>query len=98
MAYRHPLLEPFYGGLRGRYQWFALMRLPFTSTIVDHSCDLPAAEEKLRWVRRSHRWLLLSFVAVLGLLVLLAFFPAAPDAGPTQIILLTPTPHPLPKP
>jgi hypothetical protein len=55
------------------------------------------AEEKLRWLRRSHRWLLLSFVAEPGLLVLLAFLPATPDPGPTQIILLTPTPQPLPK-
>jgi hypothetical protein len=57
-----------------------------------------AAEEKLRWLRRSHRWLLLSFVAVLLLLALLAFLPAAPEPGPTQVILVTPTPHPVPKP
>jgi hypothetical protein len=57
-----------------------------------------AAEKKWRWLRRSHRWLLLSFMAVLALLVVLAFLPAAPDAGPTQVILVTPTPHAVRKP
>lgn len=56
------------------------------------------ADEKLRWLRWSHRWLLLSFVSVFLLLVLLAFLPAAPEPEPIRVILLTPTPHPVTKP
>src|SRR5260221_471491 len=44
MAYCHPLLKLFYGGLRGRFPWFAPMRLPFTSKIVEHSRYLPAIQ------------------------------------------------------
>jgi len=53
-----------------------------------------AAEEKQRWLRRSHRWLIASFVVVLLLLAILAFLPGAPAPGPTKVILLTPTPTP----
>jgi len=38
-------LSPFYGGLRGRFPWFAPMRLPFTSKIVEHSRYLPVRRE-----------------------------------------------------
>src|ERR1700674_5365863 len=40
-----------------------------------------AADEKLKWLRRSHRWLILSFAVVLILLAVLAFLPGAPDPG-----------------
>jgi hypothetical protein len=50
--------------------------------------------EKQRWLRRSHRWLIASFVVVLLLLAVLAFLPGAPEPGPTKVILLTPTPKP----
>jgi hypothetical protein len=48
--------------------------------------------QKLAWLHRSHRLLISSFVVVLVLLILLVFLPAAPAPGPTQIIILTPTP------
>ncbi len=48
-------------------------------------------EEKLRWLHRSHHWLIASFVLVLLAVVVLISLPAAPT-GPTQIIIVTPTP------
>lgn len=53
-----------------------------------------AAEAKQRWLKRSHGWLIASFAVVLVLLVVFAFLPEAPDAGPMKVILLTPTPTP----
>jgi len=50
-----------------------------------------ASEEKLHWLHYSHRWLIASFVLLLIALVVLIFLPTAP-AGPTQIIIVTPTP------
>jgi hypothetical protein len=50
-----------------------------------------AAEEKLRWLRRSHRWLVASFVLVLLAVILFVSLPT-PPAGPTQILIVTPTP------
>jgi hypothetical protein len=50
-----------------------------------------AGAQKLAWLRRAHRLLVVSFAAVLLLLVSLAFVPAAPDSGPTRIIIITPT-------
>src|SRR6266566_8828291 len=47
MAYRHPLLKPFYGDLHGRFPCFAPMRLPFPSQIVEHSHYLPHASRRL---------------------------------------------------
>lgn len=52
-----------------------------------------AVSAKLAWLHRSHWLLIASFVAVLVLLVWLAFLPSAP-APPTQVIILTPTPAP----
>src|SRR5260370_31209166 len=43
-ACNSPLLKLFYGGLRGRFPWFAPMRLPFTSKTVEHSRYLPAIQ------------------------------------------------------
>src|SRR6266702_1971398 len=40
-ACNSPLLKPFYGDLHGRFPWFAPMRLPFTSQIVEPSRYLP---------------------------------------------------------
>jgi len=56
------------------------------------------ADEKLKWLRRSHHWLVSSFVVVLLLLVVLALLPPAPQSGPTPIIIVTPTPVVTPKP
>jgi hypothetical protein len=55
-------------------------------------------DEKLKWLHRSHYWLIGSFVVVLALLVVLAFLPSPPQAGPTQIIIVTPTPMVTPSP
>jgi hypothetical protein len=55
-------------------------------------------DEKLKWLHRSHRWLIGSFVVVLLLLVALAFLPPAPQAGPTPIIIVTPMPVVTPMP
>jgi hypothetical protein len=44
-ACNSPVLKPFYGGLHGRFPWFAPMRLPFTSHIVEHSHYLPKGAE-----------------------------------------------------
>jgi hypothetical protein len=54
-------------------------------------------EEKLQWLHRSHRWLIRSFVLILIAIVILVFLPTAP-AGPTQIIIVTPTPVVAPVP
>jgi hypothetical protein len=48
-------------------------------------------EKKLRWLHRSHGWLIASFVFVLIAVVVLVLLPAAPT-GPSQIIIVTPTP------
>jgi len=48
-------------------------------------------EEKLRWLQHSHRWLIASFVLVLIAIMVLISLPTA-RAGPTQIIIVTPTP------
>lgn len=53
---------------------------------------------KLRWLHWSHAWLIISFVAVLGLLCSLVFIAAPEPAGPTQIMLVTATPVPIPQP
>ena len=50
------------------------------------------AEEKLRWLHRSQRWLIGSFVLVLVAVVLFVLSPA-PAVAPTPIIIVTPTPH-----
>ena len=50
------------------------------------------AEEKLRWLHRSQRWLIGSFVLVLMAVVLFVLSPA-PAVAPTPIIIVTPTPH-----
>jgi hypothetical protein len=47
--------------------------------------------EKLRWLRRSHKWLVVSFALVLITIVVLIFLPTVP-ATPTPIIIITPTP------
>lgn len=51
-------------------------------------------EEKVRWLHRSHRWLIASFVLVLISLLVLTLLPTVPTA-PTRIIIVTPTPSPL---
>jgi hypothetical protein len=48
--------------------------------------------QKLRWLHHSHRWLIISFVFVLLVVTGLVFLPPTPPAGPTQIIIVTPTP------
>lgn len=53
-----------------------------------------ANEEKLRWLHRSHGWLIVSFVLVLIAILVLILLPTTP-AGPTRIIIVTPTPTPL---
>ena len=56
-------------------------------------------DQKLKWLRRSHVILVVSFAAVLLMLVLLALLlPAPPAAGPTPIIIVTPTPVGTPMP
>jgi hypothetical protein len=59
-----------------------------------------AAEEKLRWLHRSHNWLVASFVLILLAVILFVCLPTPPVAGPTQILIVTPTPiaSPLPTP
>jgi hypothetical protein len=49
-------------------------------------------DEKLKWLHRSHSWLIGSFAVVLVVLIVFAFLPPAPAAGPTRIIIVTPTP------
>lgn len=56
-----------------------------------------AAEEKLRWLQRSHRWLIVSFVFTLLAVILFILLPT-PKTEPTPIIIVTPTPTSLPKP
>lgn len=51
---------------------------------------------KLALLHRSHWLLISSFVIVLVPLILLAFLPAASAPGPTEVIILTPTPSPVP--
>ncbi|HEY6411877.1 MAG TPA: hypothetical protein VIY29_30840, partial [Ktedonobacteraceae bacterium] len=51
-------------------------------------------DEKLAWLAWSHRWLIISFAAVLVILVTLAFLPAPSLSGPTPIIIITPTSTP----
>lgn len=57
-------------------------------------------EKKLHWLTRSQMMLVISFGAVLLVLVILAFLPASPASGPTPIIIVTPTPtsSPIPTP
>ena len=52
------------------------------------------AEKKLRWLRWSHMLLVISFGVLVILLVVLALLPPPPASGPTQIIIVTPTPAP----
>ena len=56
--------------------------------------------KKLDWLRWSHIMLVVSFVAVLFVLVMMALLPAPPASGPTPIIIVTPTPvsSPVPTP
>jgi hypothetical protein len=49
------------------------------------------SEKKLDWLHRSHAWLIASFLLVLLAVGLLVLLPTAPT-GPTQIIIVTPTP------
>jgi hypothetical protein len=56
------------------------------------------ANEKLKWLQRSHLALLFSFVALVLVLTTFIFLPAAPGPGPTQIIIVTPTPVVAPTP
>jgi hypothetical protein len=51
-------------------------------------------QQKLGWLQRAHRLLVISFAAVLLLLATLAFLPSAPDEAPTRILIVTPTPVP----
>ena len=55
-------------------------------------------EKKLHWLRWSHSMLVVSFGAVLLVLVILALLPAPPSSGPTPIIIVTPTPVLTPSP
>jgi len=55
------------------------------------------AEEKLRSLHRSQRWLIGSFVLVLVAVVLFVLSPA-PAVAPVPIIIVTPTPHVLGSP
>lgn len=56
------------------------------------------AREKLRWLRRSHRSLAFSFASVLIVLMIFIFLPTSSGMGPTQIIIVTPTPVITPTP
>jgi hypothetical protein len=56
-----------------------------------------ASEEKLRWLHRSHGWLITSFVLLLVAVLFLLFLPGAPT-GPTHVIIVTPTPAVVPTP
>jgi len=48
-------------------------------------------EKKLNWLTRSQMMLVISFGAVLLVLVILAFLPASSASRPTPIIIVTPT-------
>lgn len=53
-----------------------------------------AGRDKLAWLHRAHALLVASFGALLVLLVVwMAIVPPAPEAGPTRVILITPTPQ-----
>ena len=56
-----------------------------------------ANEEKLRWLHRSHLWLIASFALVLFIVVALVSLPPV-AIKPTQIIIVTPTPAVAPTP
>lgn len=58
------------------------------------------AQKKLVWLRRSHIMLVVSFGAVLLVLVILALLPTPPQSGPTPVIIVTPVPtaRPIPTP
>jgi hypothetical protein len=49
-------------------------------------------EKKLDWLRRSQVLLVMSFGAVLLVLVIFVLLPVPPASGPTPIIIVTPTP------
>ena len=51
-------------------------------------------DNKLAHLNRSHSLLVASFGAILLLLVASLFLPGAPASGPTEMIILTPTPVP----
>lgn len=55
------------------------------------------AEEKLRFLHHSQRWLVGSFVLVLLAVILFALLPV-PVTGPTPIIIVTPTVGAMPTP
>jgi hypothetical protein len=54
--------------------------------------------DKLFWLHWSHRLLVVSFLTVLMLLSALTFLPSTPGTGPTQIMIVTPTPLASPTP
>ncbi len=55
-------------------------------------------EKKLDWLHRSQLLLVISFGAVLLVLVILALLPAPPASGSTPIIIVMPTPLSSPTP
>lgn len=57
-----------------------------------HDEYFKVGQQKLAWLHWAHRLLVASFVAVLLLLGALVFIPAASEAGPTRIMIVTPTP------
>jgi hypothetical protein len=58
------------------------------------------SNEKLKWLHRSHLWLISSFAMVLIVLVMLALLPPNSATGPIPNNILTPTPSvpPIPTP
>jgi|SRR5437660_1646200 len=58
-----------------------------------------AANQKLRWLRFAHESLVLSFVAVLVVLVtIIIFLPVTSSTNPTPVIIITPTAVATPQP
>jgi hypothetical protein len=55
-------------------------------------------KKKLDWLHWSHLMLVVSFGAVLLVLMIMALLPAPPTSGPTPIIIVTPTPVSTPAP
>lgn len=54
------------------------------------------SDKKLKWLHRSHYWLIGSFAVVFVVLTSLAFLPLSSTSVPTPIIIVTPTPTAIP--
>jgi hypothetical protein len=57
-----------------------------------------AVDDKMHWLHYSHCWLVISFATMLIVLLVFTFALPGSESGPTQIIIVTPTPMATPTP